>query len=214
MAVTTYQLPQRFELVNELDSFDAGVRLIPYGAAFPVGSMISANLSSKLRVPGLYLSIVGSGFQVIGYALLSTLDSSVHITPGTYGYEVLCGLGCGMTYQMMYLMVPFTVGVRDKAVGMGAANQFRWMGSAFGLAIATAVFNGYTSSRLEALGVPGLASDYIAGNQGALPESLQSSVRDVLSGGYNRQMIVLCAFSAAEIPVTFLLWKTPQIVAA
>jgi hypothetical protein len=114
MAVTTYQLPQRFELVNELDSFDAGVRLIPYGAAFPVGSMISANLSSKLRVPGLYLSIVGSGFQVIGYALLSTLDSSVHITPGTYGYEVLCGLGCGMTYQMMYLMVPFTVGVRDK----------------------------------------------------------------------------------------------------
>jgi hypothetical protein len=97
---------------------------------------------------------------------------------------------------------------------MGAANQFRWMGSAFGLAIATSVFNGYTASRLEAIGIPGLASEFVTGAQQTLPQVIQDQVREILSGGYNRQMLVLCAFSAAEIPVGLLMWRRAQIVTA
>jgi hypothetical protein len=58
------------------------------------------------------------------------------------------------------------------AVGMGAANQFRWMGSAFGLAIATAVFNGYTRSCLEVLGISG--PETLVG----VKEALSSEVQD------------------------------------
>lgn len=81
MSVMNFQLPQRSQLVNGLSSLDAGVRLLPFGAAFPVGSVGSANIVSKLRVPGVYLVLAGAELQVIGYALLRTLDGSTAIQP-------------------------------------------------------------------------------------------------------------------------------------
>ncbi|KAH7303086.1 putative efflux pump antibiotic resistance protein [Stachybotrys elegans] len=211
MGVTTFQLPQRFQLVNGLDSFNAGIRLIPYGAAFPVGSSIGSQVAARFKIPAVCIVFFGSVLQTIGYALLGTLDASSHVPPAIYGYEVLCGLGCGATYQALYIMVPFAVETRDKAVGMGAANQFRWMGTAFGIAIATSVFNGYTVSRLESIGIPGLA-EMTTNAQNTLPQALRDQMREILSSGYSRQMLVLCGFSAAEIPVGLLIWKRPQIL--
>ncbi|KAH7313901.1 hypothetical protein B0I35DRAFT_513480, partial [Stachybotrys elegans] len=114
--------------------------------------------------------------QVVGCALLSAFSTSVAIDPAVYGYDVLCGLGCGTKYQMLYLLVPFTAEERDKAVGTGAANQTRWMGSAFGLAIATAVLNSCTSPRLEGLGLSDLNQLLLTYQQSALPTGLQDAV--------------------------------------
>ncbi|CAH0056996.1 unnamed protein product [Clonostachys solani] len=236
MAAINFQLPQRFQLINKMSSFDAGVRIIPYGAAFPVGSMVSAKVASRFKVPGIYFVFAGSVFQIIGYAMLSTLGSSVKIDPGTYGYEFLCGLGSGTNYQILYLMVPFTAEKRDHgerppdkmtsrsyqnkadcskrvAVGMGAANQFRYMGSAFALAIVTSVFNGYTGSRLEGLGVPGLTQTLVAGHGTDLGDTdLEAEARRILSGGYNRQMLVLCGFAVAQVPAALLMWRKKQVL--
>jgi predicted MFS family arabinose efflux permease len=114
MGVTTFQLPQRFQLVNGLDSFNAGIRLIPYGAAFPVGSVVGSQVAGRFKIPAIYIVFFGSILQTVGYALLSTVDSSSDFPPAIYGYMVLCGLGCGTTYQTLYIMVPFTVETRDK----------------------------------------------------------------------------------------------------
>lgn len=114
MLVMNFTLPQRFQLVNNLSALDAGVRILPFGATFPLGAIFSAKVGGKLQVPGLFLAMFGAAIQVVGFALLSTLPSSTHIDPAIYGYEVLCGVGTGMTYQILYLMVPFTVDDRDK----------------------------------------------------------------------------------------------------
>lgn len=213
MSVTTFQLPQRFQLVNGLSNLDAGLRLLPFGALFPLGSMTGATASSKFKIPAIYLLVTGSVFQVVGYTLLSTLDSSVHIEAAVYGYLILCGFGCGLTFTMAYLTVPFTVDDCDKAVGMAAANQFRTMGSAVGLAIATSVFNGYTLHRLAGLGINGSLDDIVTGQE-LLPVAFREEARHILSEGYNRQMLVLCAFSAGQIPTALLLWKRKHIVTA
>ncbi|GAB1315320.1 hypothetical protein MFIFM68171_05530 [Madurella fahalii] len=202
MSVTTFQLPQRFQLVNGLSSLDSGLRLLPFGAMFPVGSMAGSTLSSKLRVPAIYLALVGSVFQVVSYALLSALSASLQVETKVYGYLILAGFGCGLTYTMVYIVVPFTVEKRDQAVGMAIANQFRTMGSAMFLAIATSVFNGY-------LGITGENAPAFVAVSGQ-----QEEARRTLSEGYNRQMLVLCAISAAQIPPTLLLWKGKQIVPA
>ncbi|KXX79724.1 Multidrug resistance protein 3 [Madurella mycetomatis] len=202
MSVTTFQLPQRFQLVNGLSNLDSGLRLLPFGAMFPVGSMTGSTLASKLRVPAIYLALVGSVFQVVGYALLSALSASLQVEAKVYGYLILAGFGCGLTYTMVYIVVPFTVEKRDQAVGMAIANQFRTMGSAMFLAIATSVFNGYL----------GITGDNAADFAGVSEQQEES--RRMLSEGYNRQMLVLCAVSAAQIPATLLLWKRKQIVPA
>ncbi|CAH0052188.1 unnamed protein product [Clonostachys solani] len=214
MAVLNFQLPQRFQLINGMSSFDAGVRIIPFGASFSIGSIASANIASRLKVPAIYMTLCGSAFQIVGFALLSTLEASTELHPATYGYEVLCGVGCGVNYQILYLMVPFTTEKRDHAVGMGAANQFRYMGSAFGLAIATSVFNGYGMSRLRDLGIAEPTELFLAGESDILPESTQEVVRQILSEGYNRQMLVLCAFAAAQVPATLLMFKRKQVIVA
>ncbi|KAF7912853.1 uncharacterized protein EAF01_001874 [Botrytis porri] len=211
MGVTTFQLPQRFQLVNGLSSLDAGIRLLPFGAVFPVGCMVGTIIAGKFKVPAIYLIFVGSIFQIIGYALLSTLGTSACIETAVYGYLIICGFGCGLTFAMAYIMVPFTVDLCDKAVGMASANQFRAMGSAIGLAVATSVFNGYTLSHFADLGINGSMTDLITG-QSSLLESVREDTRRILSEGYNRQMLVLCVILAVQIPIAMLMWKRKQIV--
>jgi len=106
-------LPQRFQLINGLDNFDAAVRILPFGVTFAVGLIASGRLASNLRVPVVYLIIAGSIFQAVGYALLGTLDTSRDIQPAVYGYQVLAGLGCSLSYTTLLLTIAYTTPQRD-----------------------------------------------------------------------------------------------------
>lgn len=212
-SVSVFQLPQRFQLVNNLSNIDAGVRILPFSGLFPFGSIVGSTLASKLKVPTIALALIGSVFQIIGYSLLSNLDASLRIDPAIYGYLILCGFGCGMSFIMLWVTVPFTVEKRDEAVGMGAANQFRMMGSAMGLAIATSVFNSYIEPRLANIGITNPIEELTKVGLKQFQIPLKDEARLILSEGYNRQMLVLCALSAAQIPAVLFLWKRKQIVA-
>lgn len=98
------------------------------------------------------------------------------------------------------------------AVGMGAANQFRTMGSAFGLAITTSIFNGYIRSRLASLGLTDLSKSLAPAQIAALPLDVQVTVRTILSEAYNHQMLALAVLAAAEVPAALLMWRRMQIV--
>ncbi|KAM7191826.1 Major facilitator superfamily domain containing protein [Rhypophila sp. PSN 637] len=212
MSTIAFQLPQRYQFVNHLDPIQAGVRVLPFGGAFPVGMIGASFLGSKVKVPAIHLVMFGTVLQIVGCALLGTQSTMVEISATVYGSQVVAGMGCGMTYQMFYLLIPFTVAESDKAVGMGAGNQFRMTGSAFGLAITTSVFNAYIRAQLSELGVTntlqGLSSDFLD----ALPGHLKDAASQILSDGYNRQMLVLCGFAAAQFPAALLLWRRKQIV--
>lgn len=114
MTATVFSLPQRFQLVHGLSSVDAGLRLAPFGVSVPVGSIIGTNVSGKLKVAPIFVALGGSLCQVAGFALLGTLPSSTQFPAGAYGYEVLAGIGCGATYQCLYLLIPFVTSTRDR----------------------------------------------------------------------------------------------------
>jgi hypothetical protein len=88
---------------------------------------------------------------------------------------------------------------------MGAASQFRMMGSAIAAAVTTTVYNGYTRPRLESLNT----SDWSSSLTGQVDG--QDDITRIYAGGYNLQMIVLAVFAAAQIPSALLFWKNPQI---
>lgn len=94
---------------------------------------------------------------------------------------------------------------------MGTANQFRSMGAAFGLAITTSVFNGYINHEIKDLGIAYNGSSFSPDQLASLPANLQHDIKFILSEGYNRQMLVLTAFSAVQIPAAMLLWRRPHI---
>lgn len=103
------QIPQRFQAVNAVSPFGAGIRLLPLTLSAPCGSFLASLLSSKNKVPSIILLLIAAALQILGTTLLSTLTSSVYITPAQYGYQVLLGFGLGMSIPVLLLLVERTV---------------------------------------------------------------------------------------------------------
>ncbi|KAI1817164.1 putative multidrug resistance protein fnx1 [Poronia punctata] len=205
IVVSIFQIPERFQLVYGLSGLDAGVRLIPFSLAVPFGTGIASSIATKFKIPAVFIIIAGSVLQVVGFALLGTLPDTLDIPPRIYGFEILAGFGCGMNFTPLFIVITRAVEQRDQSVGLGAGNQFRLIGSAVVIAVSTSLFNSYTGSEL-----PG----FPAGSESSDQLSLLAldSVRLVLSRAYKRQMLVLAASAAAQIPAGFLLWKREQIL--
>lgn len=113
--VAVFQIPQRSQIVNSASALGAGIRLLPFAFASPVGSMISAVIAGKLKIPPIYLILIASTLQVIGFTLLSTLPTSGDLLlHAQYGYEVIAGFGVGVNISTQMLMTPFSVERRDQ----------------------------------------------------------------------------------------------------
>ncbi|KAI0006766.1 putative multidrug resistance protein fnx1 [Xylariaceae sp. FL0662B] len=205
---------KRFQLVYGLSSLNAGVRLIPFTITIAFGSIFSSTIAGKLKVPPLYMLLTGSYLQMLRFALLGTLPTTPDIPARIYGFEVITGWGCGMSFSLLFVMIPFVNEKRYHAVGMGGGAQFRMMGSAMILAIATSVFNTYALPHLQAiLGVSDSDSLILSGAAlASLPRGLQEGVRKILAEGYNRQILVLCVSASLQIPSLLLMWKRKQMV--
>ncbi|KAI0856091.1 MFS multidrug transporter-like protein [Xylaria cubensis] len=210
--ISVYQLPQRFQLVNGLSGLDAGVRLIPFTLASPVGTGVAASVAGRLKIAPIWIILTGAVLQVIGFSLLGTLPLTLDLLPRTYGFEIIAGFGCGMNLALLFVIIPNVVDVRDKAVALGAASQFRMMGSAIAAAVANSVYNGYTRSRLAHLDISDTAASSITRDT-VTSATIEQMTKLVYAGGFNQQMIVLAAFAAAQIPAALLLWKRPQLKA-
>ncbi len=92
----------------------AGVRLLPFSVASPIGSIASSLIAGKLKIPPIYLVIGASSLQVIGFALLSTLPATSDTLTAQYGYEAIAGFGCGVNISLLMLMTPFSIEKRDQ----------------------------------------------------------------------------------------------------
>lgn len=79
----------------------------------PVGSVAASVIAGKYKVPPLYLIIVDSDIQGIGFSLLSMVSGVGKVSPAQYGYQVICGFGVGMNISTLLLMTPFSVKKRD-----------------------------------------------------------------------------------------------------
>lgn len=95
------------------------------------------------------------------------------------------------------------------AVAMGAVPQFRALGGSIGIAICTNVLNNMATSGLQSILTPEQLSSLIKTAQTleSLPPALRATVRQVYGEGYNRQMEVLIAFSAASMLATLMMWE-------
>ncbi|KAI1459634.1 putative multidrug resistance protein fnx1 [Annulohypoxylon moriforme] len=208
--VSMFIIPQRFELVYNLSGLDAGVRLIPFTALLPIGSIIGSTLAGKHKIPLVYLLLGGSILQVISFSVLGTLPSTLTIPPRIYGLEVVGGLGCGSNFALLFTMIPFVIQKFDNATGMGTGSQIRMMGSSMVLAIATSVSNTYSRPLLEKLlGISD--TNTLSTLLPTLSSELQDKTRLVLAESYNRQVLVLCVSAALQVPATFLMWRKKQL---
>ncbi|VUC24636.1 unnamed protein product [Clonostachys rosea] len=209
-----FQLPQRFQIVNSLSPLQAGIRLVPFTLAAPIGSIVSAALAKAAKIPPLYWVIFASVLQVIGFSLLSTVSNSHGIPAAQYGYQFIAGFGCGINISLLLVMIPFRVQDRDKAVALGSIGQFRVMGGVIGLAIITSAFNGLIRSRLGDL-IPASQLDALLKSpelMRSFPADIQETIRSTFGYGYTLQIKILAGLAAGQIPAAMLMWEKEQIM--
>jgi hypothetical protein len=80
--------------------------------AAPIGSIVSSVIAGKAKIPPIYLVMMVSSLQVIGFALLSTLPLSESISASQYGYQIIAGFGVGINISTLILMTPYSVAER------------------------------------------------------------------------------------------------------
>lgn len=121
-------IPQRFQAVNGISPFGAGYRLLPFAVLTPVGAALAGPLTSKLRIPPLYVLLLGTICQTVGAALLSTLPTTVYtVLAAQYGYQVILGFGCGLNLTILVLLAPSVAKKED--VGSYPLPLHQWMTS-------------------------------------------------------------------------------------
>ncbi|KAF1828905.1 MFS general substrate transporter [Decorospora gaudefroyi] len=190
-------IPQRLQTVNATTAIGAGLRLLPLLLLSPVASASAGFLVSKLRIPPLFLLIVGACLQTIGVGLFSSIDSqSLEIPNDQYGYQVIMGFGFGFSLSVILMMAPLVVQQNDMALAIGSVTQIRVLGGTIGLAICSALLNNHiqadASKFLSVQQVAALLESFSAINQ--LPLELQLEVRRVYATGYSQQMRVMLYF--------------------
>src|SRR5208282_3538863 len=96
-------LPERFQIVNGASSLMAGLYLLPLLGASAIGSYLGGAISSKRNYTS-YTLIASSLLQMAGCGLLSTIGDAVNIMPRQYVFEIVLGLGIGMSLSTATIM--------------------------------------------------------------------------------------------------------------
>lgn len=192
----------------------------------PLGSGTSGYLVSKIKIPPFYIFLVAAILQTIGLALMGTLSiSGPKVQSVQYGYQVILGLGIGLTLSSLLIAAPLVIVEKDTgmysspllywqaltspAVFIGALTQARNLGGSIGLAICTNILNDKVKSESTFLSPQQLGSLLQSAETiKTLPPNVQERVRQIYGTGYNKEMQALTAFGGAAVLATLLMWET------
>lgn len=109
-----YSLPLRLQVVNGKSPLLAGVSLLPMLGAVAVGSTVGGAMNGKKNRTCATL-FAAALFMVTGTALLSTLTNTFRVEPKMYGFQVLVGLGFGLTVSTVSLGAGLECEARDNS---------------------------------------------------------------------------------------------------
>lgn len=113
LSVVIY-IPQKLQIVNGNTPLEAGYRLLALTLASSVGAAVAVFLRETRHIASFYLFLVAGVLQIVPLALLGSISPlSRDLQPGFYGFEVLMGLGLGMSLALPINLVPLVFESRD-----------------------------------------------------------------------------------------------------
>ena len=110
--VVIYNLPLRFQIVNQKSALLAGIGLLPMLGASAIASMMSGIISAK-KNKAFETMLIGACSMLLGTALLSTLSYSVDVEAKAYGFQVFVGFGFGMTVSTVSMLAAVESEIKD-----------------------------------------------------------------------------------------------------
>ncbi|RYP41388.1 hypothetical protein DL767_001026 [Monosporascus sp. MG133] len=201
-------IPERFQIVNAENALWSGIHLLPMLGATAFGSFLAGALSSKRNNTSITL-IASLCLQLIGTGLLSTLSNVTTEIKAQYGYQVILGLGIGLSLGAATILVSLQARHVDLAVAQGAIAQARVFGGAVGIAICSIILNTKIEDQLAGAMDPDEieALHRSPTNTSYLPQEQQQLVRRVYASAFTSDMILMIGVCAAGIICSLLTFE-------
>ncbi|KAH8666191.1 major facilitator superfamily domain-containing protein [Ilyonectria robusta] len=187
----SYNLPFYFQAVKGTNAQASGIDILPYGITNSVATVIAGSL---MTLTGFYVPFMwlGSAISVTGSGLLYTLSASSPLGQW-FGYQVLAGVGCGMSIQVPILAIQVVLSTVDIPLGTTLVILAQCFGGAIGLAIAQNVFQNSLFERLHEIQGIDVLSVVATGGvdlQDIVPAKLLDAVRDAFNGAVANAFLV------------------------
>jgi EmrB/QacA subfamily drug resistance transporter len=134
-----FLLSQFFQVVQGLNPFEAGLRILPWTAmpavVAPVAGLLAGRIGSRpILVPGLALMAIGLAWLA---AVISPGVAYITLVPAF----VVSGVGMGMFFAPIANVVLSAVRPDEEGKASGANNAIREVGGVFGVAVLASIFS-------------------------------------------------------------------------
>jgi MFS family permease len=215
--VDIYYLPLYFQFTAGLDPMEVAVRLLPFVCLIIFATMLSGAMMAKYSLYAAWYTASGI-IALIGGVLLARIDASTP-TKDIYGFEVLAGFGCGLTFQAAYAIALVKAPVEKASSVLSFINVAQLGGAAISLAMSGCIFHnvGFNIMR-DALDGRGYSSteihDALAGGYSPIINDSTPEVRAIVSDAIAStlgKVYILSAVGAAAILVSGLLMRWERV---
>lgn len=197
-------MPSYLQMVTGVSATRAGLLIVPLAAGIQVAALGSGLLASRT---GRYRWMPATSVLLLALSLflLSTLDPTTALWI-TGVYLFICGIGTGIGFQILILIVQNSFPITQVGTATGAHNFFRQIGASLGSAIVGTLFTGRLMDLLgERLGSWGTASGGTVDPQSLTPAAV-AQMPEELKG------LVIDSYSEALTPV--YLYMVPLMAVA
>ncbi|KAI1101000.1 MFS general substrate transporter [Jackrogersella minutella] len=193
-------LPERFQIVNGENALYSGIHLLPMLGATSFGAFFAGAISRKRNNTSWTLMLAHS-FQLLGIGLMSLLKDATTETKAQYGFQILLGLGFGLSLGAGTIMASVQSHSYDLAVAQGAIAQARVFGGAVGIAVCSIIFNRKVTTELGSRMDP---DDMAALHHSPtiapwLPDDVKLLVRSVYASAFTGDVNVMIGIAALGV---------------
>lgn len=188
------------------------MRLLPYILFVPIGTVVGSVISGRFKTKPIYGMLLGALLQlaaVICFAVIPLSGGRESTLPASqYGFQILIGLGNGISYTVNFNGMPYSLDGRKELVvpAMGANTQFRYLGGAVGLGVVTAALNEYIRSHLSSVLTSSEIAAILESSRviSTLSPERQTQVLQIFANGYLLQWRIICGFVGLQIVASIL----------
>ncbi|KAK4503482.1 hypothetical protein PRZ48_004397 [Zasmidium cellare] len=136
--ILLYYLPIYFQVVSGVDAAESGIRSIPLVAGASIFAIVAGIIMTGTGEFQL-VSLVGSIMVAVGGGLVYTLE--VGSGSGEWiGYQVLVGIGLGLTMQTAVIVAQAVSAPADLSTASAMALFFQLLGGAIWLSVGQSIF--------------------------------------------------------------------------
>ncbi|KAI1752006.1 MFS general substrate transporter [Xylaria castorea] len=134
-----YYIPIWFQSVQGVSAVNSGIRNLPMLLSVVVASLVAGGLITAF---GYYtpFMLVGTVFAAVGGGLLTTWTPDTH-TATWIGYQIIFGIGVGLSLQQPLIAVQTVLDIKDVPVGTSVITFMQTLGGALFVSVGNSVFN-------------------------------------------------------------------------